>query len=54
MSNYLQSIIEKSQQELPPVVDLDEGQRVEEVAEELQESDLEEEPVGWQCQQGTQ
>merc|ERR1740131_563123 len=32
-------------QELPPIVDLDQGQRVEEVVEELQESDLEEEPV---------
>ena len=29
------------------MVDLDQGQRVEDVAEELQESDLEEEPVGW-------
>ena len=29
------------------MVDLDQGQRVEEVVEELQESDLEEEPVGW-------
>merc|ERR1719331_137238 len=32
-------------QELLPPVHLDHGQRVEEVAEELQESDLEEEPV---------
>ena len=29
------------------MVQLDQGQRVEEVVEELQESDLEEEPVGW-------
>merc|ERR1719228_1297886 len=32
-------------QELPPMVHLDQGERVEEVDEELQESDLEEEPV---------
>ena len=44
LSLCLGSYIQQQSQELLPV-HLDHGQRVEEVAEEFQESDLEEEPV---------